>query len=186
MYEDGFDAAAATYDEKIAELRKVFNPIANRVEEHRQRPQAIQARLEAAASVLTTVAAVVLTVVVGGSLSYWLAARVGSSLIGGGRKLGLADEEESEAPTDLIAKLKKTKNSFISRIYSVPFFVFLSDLFTLLFVIFKKILIYTFGSVFRLLKHFLGRDGKGKWGSRKGGKRLGGEVAGKQSNLFGR
>lgn len=43
LYEDGFDAEATTYKDKIAALQKVFQPVANRVEQHRQRPQAIEA-----------------------------------------------------------------------------------------------------------------------------------------------
>ena len=43
------------YAEKVAELNKVFSPIAQRVEEHRQRPQAIQASIRALAIVMALV-----------------------------------------------------------------------------------------------------------------------------------
>ena len=45
LYDEGFDAAAPTYTEKVSALDKIFRPIETRVREHNMRPQAIQARL---------------------------------------------------------------------------------------------------------------------------------------------
>lgn len=43
LYEEGFDEVPAVYKEKLSSLKELFEPIAERVEEHRQRPEAIQA-----------------------------------------------------------------------------------------------------------------------------------------------
>lgn len=43
LYEEGFDETPAVYKEKLSSLKELFEPIAERVEEHRQRPEAIQA-----------------------------------------------------------------------------------------------------------------------------------------------
>lgn len=48
LYEEGFDETPAVYKEKLSSLKGLFAPIAERVEEHRQRPEAIQARIRAA------------------------------------------------------------------------------------------------------------------------------------------
>ncbi|KAG7176659.1 Hypoxia up-regulated protein 1-like [Homarus americanus] len=44
IYDEGFDQAATVYKEKLGELSKLFEPIKERVQEHRDRPEAIQAR----------------------------------------------------------------------------------------------------------------------------------------------
>lgn len=43
MYEDGADATAEVYEEKLAELQKLVNPIYSRHWEHRERPDAVKA-----------------------------------------------------------------------------------------------------------------------------------------------
>ncbi|CAL4121820.1 unnamed protein product, partial [Meganyctiphanes norvegica] len=43
LYEEGFDETPVVYKEKLSSLKALFEPIAERVEEHRQRPEAIQA-----------------------------------------------------------------------------------------------------------------------------------------------
>ncbi|XP_042234500.1 hypoxia up-regulated protein 1-like [Homarus americanus] len=43
IYDEGFDQAATVYKEKLGELSKLFEPIKERVQEHRDRPEAIQA-----------------------------------------------------------------------------------------------------------------------------------------------
>ena len=59
LYEDGFDAAATIYNEKIAALDKIFKPIESRVKEHHMRPHAIQASLLKGAGVAVLVITVV-------------------------------------------------------------------------------------------------------------------------------
>jgi len=42
LYEDGFGASADDYDAKTAELKALFDPVAGRVTEHRERPAALK------------------------------------------------------------------------------------------------------------------------------------------------
>lgn len=44
IYDEGFDQPASVYKEKLAGLSKLFEPIKERVQQHRDRPEAIQAR----------------------------------------------------------------------------------------------------------------------------------------------
>ncbi|KAK8719416.1 hypothetical protein OTU49_014050 [Cherax quadricarinatus] len=44
IYDEGFDQDASVYKEKLGLLSKLFGPIKERVQEHRDRPEAIQAR----------------------------------------------------------------------------------------------------------------------------------------------
>ncbi|KAF2362863.1 Heat shock protein 70 family [Trinorchestia longiramus] len=43
LYEDGFHADSEAYTSRIKKLEQTFSPVRQRVEEHRQRPQALQA-----------------------------------------------------------------------------------------------------------------------------------------------
>ncbi|XP_076043824.1 hypoxia up-regulated Grp170 co-chaperone protein isoform X2 [Oratosquilla oratoria] len=43
IYEDGFDEEASVYKEKLSALEKLVEPIKERVHEHRERPEALQA-----------------------------------------------------------------------------------------------------------------------------------------------
>ncbi|XP_050731958.1 hypoxia up-regulated protein 1-like [Eriocheir sinensis] len=46
IYDEGFDQPAPVYKTKLEQLSKLFEPIKRRVEEHRDRPEAIQALLD--------------------------------------------------------------------------------------------------------------------------------------------
>ena len=191
LYEDGFDATASTYDEKISELLKVFGPISNRVEQHRERPNAIKARLKsavkAAHGALTTAVVAVLTLLLAAGLAYWLASRavggnrVGSdsSAVSDGNDLNESRSHESEVAVGFLKMYKIKIDSILNYIASVPFFLFLCDFFGFILGAAYSVLKFPFGSVFRILNSILGRDRRAKWGARKGGRRLGGDVNGR-------
>lgn len=43
MEEDGFNADAATYEDKLAQLKSLTGPLIRRVREHEERPEAVKA-----------------------------------------------------------------------------------------------------------------------------------------------
>lgn len=52
LEEDGFNADAATYEEKLAQVKSLTGPLLRRVREHEERPEAVKAlaaKLDAAA-----------------------------------------------------------------------------------------------------------------------------------------
>ncbi|KAK3884891.1 hypothetical protein Pcinc_010865 [Petrolisthes cinctipes] len=78
LYEEGFDQAASVYRVRLSELASLFEPVKNRVQQHRDRPEALQA-----STYLTLILITALTLAgVCDTLGYL---REGVLLTGGGR-----------------------------------------------------------------------------------------------------
>lgn len=56
LYEEGFDQDATVYRSRLSELSVLFDPIKDRVQQHRDRPEALQASLYLGLALLTALA----------------------------------------------------------------------------------------------------------------------------------